>query len=213
MNRSIKNTIVLIKYEYNDLRRWREVAVKKKGINPKIKKHWRRISLKDKCLIVIMMIIMWQSIYGLFIGEGASQHSGSIDVVIRTTSAAIFGYFLSANFLNKKVPQMKTNNKQDMAEQTTCICTTVKENHNEGKEESKQEKKQELEDTTYFIAQILIAASIGIISLIVLIIARDIPEATVQSVSSLSQFRDFVSGCVGFLIGIPESREHKNRDE
>ncbi|MEG0325121.1 MAG: hypothetical protein RR618_01195 [Cellulosilyticaceae bacterium] len=183
---------------------------KKKGVNTKIKKLWKRIQLKDKCLIVMMGIILGQSIYSLF-RAGITPNSASIDVVMRTTSASIFGYFLSANFLSKKVPKVKVTKKDK--EEMTCICTTLKEKGNEDKEENKKEKEQEMEDKTYFIAQILIAAAIGVISLIVLIIARNIPETPVESIPELAQFRDFVSGCVGFLIGVPVNSDNKNNEE
>ncbi len=40
-----------------------------------------------------MAILMFQSIYNLFVNEVNSQDTTTIDVVVRTTSATIFGYF------------------------------------------------------------------------------------------------------------------------
>lgn len=179
--------------------------MKKRGrdLGRTIKKHWKRISLKDKSLIVIMIILLWQSGYNLFAGDGGSPHSGSIDVVVRTTSAAIFGYFLSANFLNKKVPQMKRQDKEEKIKEISCICTEIEEEREKGEVDKKEE------NSTYFVAQVLIAAVIGIVSLLVLIIARDIEAAPVSSISALAQFRDFVSGCIGFLIGVPDTKNTK----
>ena len=45
-----------------------------------------------------MAVLMLQSLYTLFFPGWDSQLSGSIDVVVRTSAAAVFGYFLSANF-------------------------------------------------------------------------------------------------------------------
>ncbi|MCQ7013166.1 hypothetical protein M9Y11_20315, partial [Clostridioides difficile] len=59
-----------------------------------IKKAWYKIKLIDRCLIIVMAILMFQSIYNLFVNEVNSQDTTTIDVVVRTTSAAIFGYFL-----------------------------------------------------------------------------------------------------------------------
>lgn len=66
-----------------------------------IKKAWYKIKLIDRCLIIVMAILMFQSIYNLFVNEVNSQDTTTIDVVVRTTSAAIFGYFLSANFIKR----------------------------------------------------------------------------------------------------------------
>lgn len=168
------------------------------------RKHWRRISIKDKALIIIMAILMWQSAYILFIGDGANPNSKSIDVVVRTTSAAVFGYFLSANFLNKNA-EKDEDSKEDRIEETTCICENVKKI-----ERNKADEVGDEQYNTYFITQIIIAAAIGIISLIILSVARDIPGIPIESVSALAQFRDFVSGCVGFLIGIPSGKNSKS---
>ncbi|OJT72061.1 hypothetical protein BM530_21100, partial [Clostridioides difficile] len=59
----------------------------------KIKKSRYKIKLIDRCLIIVMAILMFQSIYNLFVNEVNSQDTTTIDVVVRTTSAAIFGYF------------------------------------------------------------------------------------------------------------------------
>ena len=51
----------------------------------------------DRCLLLIMAVLMLQSLYTLFSRMGQPA-LGSIDVVVRTSAAAVFGYFLSANF-------------------------------------------------------------------------------------------------------------------
>ncbi|MGL6174571.1 MAG: hypothetical protein ACRC1P_08185 [Cellulosilyticaceae bacterium] len=168
------------------------------------RKHWKRISIKDKALIIIMALLMWQSAYVLFSGDGANPNSKSIDVVVRTTSAAVFGYFLSANFLNRNA-EKEEESKDGVIEETTCVCQTVKKI-----EKNKVDEVEDEQYKTYFITQIIIAATIGIVSLIILSIARDIPGIPIESISALAQFRDFVSGCVGFLIGIPSGKNSKS---
>ncbi|MEG1886820.1 MAG: hypothetical protein RR177_01725, partial [Oscillospiraceae bacterium] len=58
------------------------------------------LHLADKCLLVFMIILMLQSIHNLFFYESTFQSSDTLDVIVRTTAAAIFGYFISANFQN-----------------------------------------------------------------------------------------------------------------
>ncbi len=60
-----------------------------------------KIKLVDRCLILFMLVLLAQSVYSLTTGEGESVYTSNIDVVVRSTSAAIFGYFLSANFNRK----------------------------------------------------------------------------------------------------------------
>lgn len=57
------------------------------------------IHLVDKCLILFMTILLIQSACTLLGFPGNTAQANEIDVIIRTSSAAIFGYFLSANFI------------------------------------------------------------------------------------------------------------------
>lgn len=60
----------------------------------------RRIRLTDACLLLFMIILMMQSVYNLFFRElNGLEGAGAIDVIIRTTTAAIYGYFIGAGFL------------------------------------------------------------------------------------------------------------------
>ena len=52
----------------------------------------------DRSLLVFMAVLLLQSAVSIFLPGELPQTAGNIDVVIRTSSAAIFGYFLSANF-------------------------------------------------------------------------------------------------------------------
>lgn len=166
--------------------------------------HWKRIAIKDRCLIFIMTILLLQCAYNLFEGSVNtinSANSANIDIVIRTTAAAIFGYFISANFLRRF-------NDEDEIDKV-CTCTTTP--RKLSKEEEREKKEEKKNEATYVKAQVIIVTCIGVFALVVLIIARDITSGGIINASaSLSQFRDFVSGCVGFLIGIQdEKKENK----
>lgn len=125
----------------------------------------------DRWLILFMAILLGQSAYSLFAGPGSHPESGDIDVIVRTASAAIFGYFLSAR--------------------------------------DRQGEGQAAEPGGHMVAA---AAAVGLFCLVVLLALRDVaPEdpAAVGSDSAtatVAQFRDFISGCVGLLIGAPTGR-------
>ena len=51
------------------------------------------IHLVDKSLILFMLILLAQSAYSLFFPGDSSPLVGDIDIIVRTSAAAIFGYF------------------------------------------------------------------------------------------------------------------------
>lgn len=156
----------------------------------RIRLYWSKIQLKDKFLIIFMMILLAQTIFNLFVKIKIGTYSTNIDTVIRTTTASIFGYFLSANFLVKKV----VRDKKGACSHSKKVC-------------EEEPIRNSLEREAYLKLQILIAGVIGLVSLVILIIAHDIAATEITSLATLSQLRDFVSGCVGFLIGIPQDEE------
>ena len=60
---------------------------------------WNRVNLVDRCLVVFLLVLLVQSACSLLIPSGdADSTAYGIDIIVRTSSAAIFGHFLSANF-------------------------------------------------------------------------------------------------------------------
>lgn len=171
-------------------------------------KSLKRIKLVDRCLIIFMIILMTQSIYNLFFNEGILQNTNVIDIVVRTTTAAIFGYFLSSNFMGKY------NNKQaDCAKKVEVLDKNIIGDHNDNKQEvpvndSKGENEVQNVSSNQ---QIIIATVIGVVSLIVLIIARNHNLINSTTTATISELRDFVSGSVGFLLGCPIKRDGSAR--
>ena len=55
----------------------------------------------DRSLLLFLAVLLAQSAYSLFVPGGESQLSGDIDIIVRTSSAAIFGYLLSGNFIDR----------------------------------------------------------------------------------------------------------------
>ena len=131
-----------------------------------------RIPPTDRCLILFMAVLLGQSAYSLFVPVGDGGQSSPVDVVVRTASAAIFGYFLSV----RKKPA------EDSHGEPRCLYQAT-------------------------------ITAIGLFCLVTLLALRNLSlwdpaEAGSDSATAtVAQFRDFVSGCVGFLIGSPPGRD------
>lgn len=185
-----------------------------------VQKSLRKIKLVDRCLIVFMLVLLMQSTYTLFANKVNSQETSAIDIVVRTTSAAIFGYFLSANFIKKSgkktdaVIDAKSNLPQTKAEITPAGAPAkapLARNRigflpdNDSKAElglgEITSKCEPASETAHL--QVIIATIIGVFCLCVLILVRNFSQISPAMLATISQMRDFVSGCVGFLLGSP----------
>lgn len=182
--------------------------------------YWRSIHLIDKCLIVIMVILLMQSGGSLLINMPESESASQIDAVLRTSAAAIFGYFISANFCTsgKQKSVRAVGGTQKAASDTSASDTSAPAMRGQigfGTPPSEVSNgiaaTDDGEATPSRIApcraQILVVAGIGVVSLLILIAARDIAASHPGVPALLSQLRDFVSGSVGFLVGTPTGNE------
>lgn len=173
-----------------------------------------------------MAVLMLQSLYTLFFPGWDSQLSGSIDVVVRTSAAAVFGYFLSANFAardeeSQQVPPASPVHRMEPAE--AAISSSAGPVNQIGFVSGTQADTGEIQLQSDPVLpqqpgcrcapQILVATCIGLFCLVTLILLRNmgVDDKALAKSSSLtatvSQFRDFVSGCVGFLIGCPSAQQ------
>ncbi len=186
------------------------------------------IKLIDRCLIIFMFILLAQSIYSLFTGETDTQYTSNIDIIIRTTSAAIFGYFLSVNFIRNESEgndtyqtpspspspnstvintiDSETSNTQALPMKNQIGFSVADSTNNTTQTGNitnniKESKPKSASQTSN--QQIIITTMIGMISLLALLYARNFIPLTEASTAGLSHLRDIVSGCVGFLVGCP----------
>lgn len=170
---------------------------------------WRALHLIDQLLLIFMIILLGQAAHNLFFHELAMQNSDTLDTVIRTTAASIFGYFISNGFLGASTPST--------ASSQTAIAFAADQNNSdkptarigfsaEGEAGSTPQSETSIASSNgtspqRLRQQIVIVALIGICSLLMLVAARNCTQACPEAVATLSQLRDFVSGSVGFLIG------------
>lgn len=176
----------------------------------KIKLQMRKICIVDRALIFIMIIILVYTALNLCLPHSITDDVNNIDVVIRSSAAAILGYFLSGNFLkNTSVESSgalsgvitpsgigkpnEINNRIGFQGNTDSL-------KNQSAVISSDTDKPTEESVYYRKIQIIVVTAIGLLSLLILLILRNFADIQSGSAETISQLRDFVSSCVGFLI-------------
>lgn len=177
--------------------------LKRISLFKKIASIWKKIHLSDKCLFIFMCALLIQATFGLFFRVGDGGSTNGIDVIVRTSAAAIFGYFLSGNFAKEK----KEEKSCDTCKPTEKVEIETMDGDDSPEDYEKKSVYEEDEVTGQ--VQIIIATVVGMFCFIVLTVIRNsmnamqASDATQDATAVVSMFRDFVSGCVGFLIGSP----------
>ncbi len=183
------------------------------------------IHLVDKCLIIFMAVLLAQSAFSLAAGEAWAARANDVDVIVRTAAASIFGYFLSANFINRGLAgeeerrQGEVSGVMEVRGESLEAQPQREVQEDEPQREVREALLQPENQRSSLLPdreaearlQILVASGIGLFCLAALILLRNIGGYTGGTLSAtaaatVTQFRDFVSGCVGFLIGCPTSR-------
>ena len=176
----------------------------------RLKFFWNRIHFVDKCLLFFLGVLLAQTAYTIFFGSASGKEADTIDIMVRTSSAAIFGYFVSANFDRSA----KAGNSDYSS---TLSPTSVKANPSEGPKgkigftavPSSLEVLQTStvkEDRRCYPKQEIIVAAIGVTALIILLLFRNFRPNSPSASGAVSQMRDFVSGCIGFLVSCVSER-------
>ena len=169
----------------------------------------QKISLVDQFLILTMFILLIQSAFTLFVQESASQDTNAIDIITRTSAASIFGYFLSGNFMKQKPSSLSVPTQNNTAHDSQALTENKVINQigfdlartSSGIEVGKASIEELPANSGHCDnLQIVVISVIGIVSLVTLLVVRNFVQITPQSSATLSQLRDFISACVGFLI-------------
>lgn len=183
-----------------------------KKLWPTIKKILSRISLVDRFLILFMFLLFCYMAYQLFYG-GLSDENNTIDVIVQTSAATIFGYFISVNSLTA-VPK-----KESISQSLTTTSGTAPVSQEKGPvgvkigfQDPSGESQTEMGKITVSETpdaskgtcgklQIWVVSAVGLLSLVILIGAKGYPDVTPELTALVSQLRDFLFGCIGFLVG------------
>ncbi|HBJ1651418.1 UNVERIFIED_ORG: hypothetical protein B2H98_11795 [Clostridium botulinum] len=185
-----------------------------------LKKILNKICLGDKCLIIIMVILFLHVTFELFSGDNgvnSEETINAIDIIVRTTIASVFGYFISSNFVKskKEISNEKESNNiyNELNDESNKCCLENKKcneidlldkkniiiNNDNKKIEAEERRNNASKE------QIIIVFIIGLVSLILLLLVRDFIEVSNAEIPIISQLRDIVCGCVGFLLGCPSN--------
>ena len=169
----------------------------------------KSLRIVDISLLIFLFILIGQSAYSIMF----HRDSNPFDVIIRTTAASIFGYFLSTRFSeNVETNTISENILQRIEKTDNSSQIQNKIGFSESKTEliSGQIKDSSPKQMNNNSLQIIIVSFIGLFSLIILIILRNIDPwnngsmpLTDSALSTVSQLRDFISSSIGFLIGYP----------
>ncbi len=149
------------------------------------------LEASDKSLIIISLVLLVQCFINLFYPSALTKQAENIDIVFRRSIAAIFGYFISSNFINRKQKQ-----------NTSTQNNTDTQNNNDTQNISN--KSPNISKNF----QIVFVSIVGITSLIVLIIARDFVSIFEGDLQTIDLLKDLVSGATGFLMGFNSSKNN-----
>lgn len=173
-----------------------------------------KISIVDWFLLLFMLILFLYIMIRLACGN-FSGNTNTVDVLVRTSAAAILGYFISGNFL-KTDPSSKNSQtgstiaglpvKLEPSFSDSSVKSQI------GFQDSDQVSQKERGNITtsseeeispqshYGKIQVIVVSIIGILSLAILISARHFQDITPELTAIISQLRDFTFTCIGFLI-------------
>ncbi|MBE7048766.1 MAG: hypothetical protein E7393_05300 [Ruminococcaceae bacterium] len=155
-----------------------------------IKQSLDGICLIDKILMAYMGILLVYIAIHL-ICSTTLKESTSVDTIIRTSASAIFGYFISNNFIRSN---SDTESKSEMNIQAQNDIT-------------EQEKNTAVNISVYCSKlQIIVVSAIGFIALVLLLISRNYTQTTPEFSATVSQLRDFLSASIGFLVSCGKSK-------
>lgn len=161
-----------------------------KRIFENIKQSLDAISLIDKILMAYMGILLVYIAIHLIWGA-TLQESTSVDTIIRTSASAIFGYFISNNFI-KSNSDSESKSEMNIQAQSNLI----------------EQEKNTAVNTSVCCSrlQIIVVSAIGFIALVLLLISRNYTQTTPEFSATVSQLRDFLSASIGFLVSCGKSK-------
>ena len=174
---------------------------------------FKRISLVDRLLILFLLILFADMAYHLLCSAVSPGGVNSIDVIIRTSAASIFGYFISSNFLGQDAPSssVQVGNLQNTASGPAPASGAPTVENRIGFQEGAAAPEPEpggvslsretpAAKSSCKTIQVFVVAAIGLLSLVTLLAAKSCTELAPELSAIVSQLRDFVSACIGFLI-------------
>ena len=174
----------------------------------------RNICIVDRFLMVFMLILFSYMVYYVLTGGVSYNDSNTIGIIVRTSAAAIFGYFISSNFAKRHSSIATKNMENHRQNLSSTSMSKASDNYVKNKigfqsssdplEEDLQKNSipEELPASTGHCSkiQVIVVSMVGLFSLVILLMAQNYPDETPELTAIISQLRDFISACIGFLI-------------
>ena len=172
----------------------------------------KNICLVDRLLFLFMCVFYLYMGIHLFTGTAALESSRPVDIIVRTSTAAIFGYFISASFSSSNAPTIKSTSTvqepQSLSDEFDANQPTIQNKigfQAEGKQTdsvslSRSSTLTVLSSTDCGQQQVVVVAVFGFLSFFLLVFASHLTEQNENLSAIMSQLRDFVSASIGFLI-------------
>lgn len=177
----------------------------------RFRRELRTLSLADRCLFFMFLVLLVQSAAVML--SPPPEAGGEIDIIVRTSSASIFGYLLSGGLSGSRtVPESPAEDPAVMPAMPSPEPSAAAEPVSMEPVRT-ESRTASLPDMTQPAAggcsriRVLATAGVGIFCLLSLLLLRDWPGKAAQLADSgsgtamVTQFRDFISGAVGFLTG------------
>lgn len=174
----------------------------------------RNICFVDCFLIIFMLVLFSYMVVHLCIGMDSGQDTSTVNVIVRTSIASIFGYFISSNFSRADLsanPQNTDNHSINLPAKSVIESPESRVQNQIGFQASAKPSNEEVGNISFSEnssvpirmcskTQIIVVSTIGLISLVILFITSRFQNVTPELTATISQLRDFVSACIGFLV-------------
>lgn len=173
-----------------------------------------RISQVDWFLLLFMAVLLGHTVYSLFF-LAPSGEASSVDVIVRTSAAAIFGYFLSHQSLRAEpsassgstAPPSSALPGPSMEPQAHAqLGFSAPQSADEPLPGGASFTPEPQSASSCSGFQVTIVSCIGLVSLLLLFAVRDFVSGNAAMTAAASQLRDFVSASVGFLVSCAKSK-------
>lgn len=175
----------------------------------------RRISLVDRFLMLFLFLLFAYMAWNLLTGK-LSGGSETIDVIVRTSAATIFGYFLSGNSLNSAGASSQNGSSPGVKRSSPSQETGPKgmgigfqapsqaEQPAEGGRAAVSPS-PEPPKTSCDRLQVWVVSAVGLVSLVILLAVKGYQDVPQELAAAVSQLRDFLFACIGFLVSCGKS--------
>ena len=185
-----------------------------KSLWKKAVSYFGRMSLVDGVLLIFLLLLFVYMAVQLLMGRFAAEDVHSVDIIVRTSAAAIVGYFISGNFAGSQSTDSNTGDARSSAALPAAVVSTDAPRSRIGFQAEPETETQTVPerggtalssaapsaDGGRLRRQILVVSVVGLFALAVLLVARNLPGNSPGLTATVSQLRDFLSACIGFLV-------------